>query len=222
MAAVRWAEGDRGCGTSFYERVGRCLQAGASPLDPFSRVAAPGRRGTYDTALESFLLSRTPPSPQPREIPVLQPAQTPRPLPKGSPPYRIVAALVVCAAPLAGSMDTHAKRITATVDSTGSVIDYTGSVPFHDSRSRSPATGWSGLSDGSCVEGRRLDGKRLGVAREEDKFPVGLCRSGGPESNPPAIEALMGVAQESPGERTFRKVGGALPAGSSCEWPSVS
>ena len=73
----------------------KCLQAGASPLGPFSRVVAPGRKDTYDTAPESFLLSRTPPSPQSREIPVPQPVQAPRPLPKGSPPYRIVAALVV-------------------------------------------------------------------------------------------------------------------------------
>ena len=109
---------------------GRCLQAGASPLDPFSRVATPGRRGTYDTAApESFLLSRTPPSPQPCEIPVLQPVQTPGLLPRDSPPYWIVAALVVCAAPLAGSMDAHAQRIAVTIDLTGSVIDYTGSGP---------------------------------------------------------------------------------------------
>ena len=105
---------------------------------------------------------------------------------------------------------TPMRSESSRLDSTGSVIGSTGSGPPHDSRPRSPAMGWSGLSGGSCVEGRRLDGKRLGVAREEDKPPVDSCRSGGPESHPPATEALMGIARESPGERTFRKVGGAL------------
>lgn len=181
----------------------RCLQAGASPLGPFSRVAAPGRRGTSDTAPERFLLSRARPSLSLAKSPFSNRLRLPGLFPRalrrtGSSPHSS------CAPRRSPGAWTPMRSESSRLDSTGSVIGSTGSGPSHDSRSRSSATGWSGLSGGSCVEGRRLDGKRLGVAREEDKPPVGLCRSGGPESHLPATEALMGIARESPGERTFR------------------
>ena len=223
LAAVRWAEGNRGCGTSFYKRVGKMSTGWRLSLGPllpccYTRPEGHIRHGG------------------PRKFPPQSDAPFPSALrnprsPTGSDSRASSEGLstvldrrrtrrVRRAARREHGRPCAANRRDYRLDWERDRLHRFGSP--RDSRSRSPATGWSGLSSGPCVEGRRLDGKRLGAAREEDKPPSGLRRSGGPESNPPAIEALMGIARESPRERTFRKVGGAPPAGSSCEWPSLS
>jgi len=76
----------------------------------------------------------------------------------------LVASLLI----LAGGSDAQAQRIVATVDSTKSVIDYTGSAPLHD---------WTGTS--RSVAGRFvLDPENADSSRASIEVPVSTFDSG--------------------------------------------
>jgi len=76
--------------------------------------------------------------------------------------------LVACLLVLTGGADAQAQRLVATVDSTASMIDYTGSAPLHD---------WTGTS--RSVTGRFvLDPKNADSSRASIRVPVSTFDSG--------------------------------------------
>lgn len=83
-------------------------------------------------------------------------------------PLSVTSMLVACLLVLVGGADARAQRLVATVDSTASVIDYTGSAPLHD---------WTGTS--RSVTGRFvLDPKNADSSRASIQVPVATFDSG--------------------------------------------
>jgi len=79
-----------------------------------------------------------------------------------------IGVLAVCVLVLAGCPDARAQQIAATVDSTASVIDYTGSAPLHN---------WTGTSRN--VAGRFvLDPNHADSSRASIQVPVATFDSG--------------------------------------------